>query len=122
MPAANQPTAAPRLPTPVTEVSLEWADQFIRALTIELGKIVQPIGTRYLVAGFATNRTLTGPATRNAVCRVGTVTVKTNTPGSTIVAPRGLGGDTEPLAVSPVDVANTLATLISDLQIRGWLA
>ena len=117
MARANFPVVVARFPEPNSNPpDRQWADSFIRALTAEFSKIIQPIGTQYLVTGFTVpSRTLTGPAARTAHCQVGTVMVRTNTDHNVTI---DLG---EP-RTTPANTGDVLATLIRDLQTRGWLA
>jgi hypothetical protein len=118
-----------QFPTPSTDpIDREWANAFIRALTAEFDKVIQPIGTQFIVSGFATSRTFTGPSARTARCQVGTVTVVANggAPESVVITPYGLGGEIEERAAdprgTPTNTGDVLATLLKDLQTRGWLA
>lgn len=114
---ASRPVVAPHLPTPTRELTMAWAGEFILALTIELGKIVQPIGTAYQVTGFTTSRTLTGPAARTAICQVGHVTVVSNGPEHATVT----FDDVIDPRTTPANTGDVLATLLRDLKTRGWL-
>lgn len=108
-----------RLPSPPADYDQRWASDLVRGLDFALNQLSQPIALGYRSQVAYPDRTIDSGSGTSARGEVGTVQVSIAGAGGCQVAVTGVGGNGTAPSVS--EVAQVLATLISDAKARGIL-
>lgn len=108
-----------RLPSPPTSYDQRWASDLVRGLDFALNQLSQPIALGYRSQVAYPDRTIDAGAGTSARGEVGTVRVSIAGGAGVQVAVTGVGGSGTAPSVS--EIAQVLATLISDAKARGIL-